>query len=311
MNRCFLSLILLATLTVTFPDVRAQSSIGVQHVIDTHIHLYDSDRPEGIPWPPADDKVLYKPHLPAEYSKLAKAAGVTAVVIVEASERLTDNRWVLEQVDGDPFYIGLVGNVDPYRKDFAKEIRKLKADKRFVGIRARNPQPIDYLDPQVLQNFGVLQSHGLSVDILANGKGVAGVKEVDALADKMPNLRIIVDHVLGFDINGQPPSQEWLDAVESLAQHPNVFCKVSGLYQRCVQQPASKDIDHYRSVLDPLWKYFGEDRLIYGSNWPCTKKSGDYKSFISLVDSYFAEKGQQAREKYFWKNAVKAYGLNL
>ena len=120
-----------------------------------------------------------------------------------------------------------------------------------------------------------------------------------------------MDHVLGFDINGKPPGADWLDAVKELAACPNVFCKVSGLYQRCVQQPAPADIDHYRTVLDPLWENFGQSRLIYGSNWPCTKKSGDYKSFVTLVHTYFAEKGQDAMEAYFWKNAATAYRLPL
>lgn len=283
----------------------------VKHLIDTHIHLYDTRRPEGVPWPPADDKVLYKPHLSEEFSKLAKPAGVTGVVIVEASDRLEDNRWVLNEVGDDPFYVALVGNIDPYRKDFGKQLNRLRKDKRFVGIRARNSGPIDYADPQVLANFRLLEKAGLSLDILANGKGVEGVREVDVLAGKVPSLRIIVDHVLGFDIDGKPPGQEWLDAVASLAKHKNVSVKVSGLYQRCTQQPAPHDPDHYRTVLDPLWTNFGPDRLIYGSNWPCTKKSGDYDSFVRLVNAYFSEKGQAACEQYFWKNAATAYGLPL
>lgn len=301
-----------ATVSLTAADKdSADSRPDVRHLIDTHIHLYDTTRPDGVPWPPKDDKVLYKPHLPAEYSKLAKAAGVTGVVIVEASERLEDNQWVLDLVANDPFYVALVGNIDPCRPDFGRLLKRLSKDSRFVGIRARNPEPIDYTSKQVLANFRRLQKAGLTLDILANGKGVEGVKEVDELAGRIPELRIVVDHVLGYDIDGKPPGQDWLEAVASLAKHPNVYCKVSGLYQRCTVQPASQDPEHYRAVLDPLWENFGEDRLIYGSNWPCTKKSGNYESFVRLVNSYFSEKGQEACEKYFWKNATRAYGLKL
>ena len=308
----FLALaVLLRGDSATGQDSKSSPLPEVKHLIDTHIHLFDSTRPEGIPWPPADDKVLYKPHLPAEFSSVAKPTGVTGVVIVEASDRLEDNRWVLDLVKDDPFYVALVGNIDPYRKDFAKQLKHLKKDKRFVGVRARNSDPIDYNDPQVLKNFRRLAKAGLSVDILANGKGVQGVREVDELAGKVPELRIVVDHVLGYDIDGNPPSKEWLDAVARLSRHKNVFCKVSGLYQRCTQQPAPHDPEHYRTVLDPLFEGFGADRLIYGSNWPCTKKSGDYDSFVRLVNAYFAGKGQEACEKYFWKNAAVAYGLPL
>lgn len=284
---------------------------NVKHLIDTHIHLYDTSRPDGVPWPPVSDNVLYKPHLPAEYSKVSKPAGVTGVVIVEASDRLEDNNWVLKQIDGDPLFVALVGNIDPTRKDFGEQLKRLSSDKRFVGIRARSKKPIDYTDAQVLANFRLLEKAGLSLDILVNGKGVTGVRQVDALATQVPKLRIIVNHVLGYDIDGQPPGQEWLDAVASLAKHPNVFCKVSGLYQRCKQQPAPHDPNHYRTILDPLWQHFGSRRLVYGSNWPCTKKSGNYESFVRVVNGYFSTKGQEACEQYFWKNAATAYGLDL
>ena len=36
-------------------------------VIDTHIHLYDTTRADGVPWPPEDDQVLYRPVLPQAF----------------------------------------------------------------------------------------------------------------------------------------------------------------------------------------------------------------------------------------------------
>jgi len=281
----------------------------VKHLIDTHIHLYDTRREGGVPWPPVSDKVLHHPHLPAEFSRVAKAAKVTGVVIVEASDRLADNKWVLDQVQGDPFYIALVGNIDPTRKDFGKQLKMLRKDKRFVGIRARSKKPIDYNDPQVLSNFKLLAKAGLSLDMLIRGRGVEGVNNVESVASKLPNLRIIVDHVLGYNIDGKAPSDKWVAAVEKLSKHQNVYCKVSGLYELCVQQPAPQDPSHYKTILDPLYKHFGPKRLIYGSNWPCTKKSGDYDSFVRLVNAYFSAKGQEACELYFWKNAARAYNI--
>ena len=293
----------------------AKSSVGqpkVKHIIDTHIHLYDTDREEGVPWPPKDDKVLYKPHLPTEFNRVSKAAGVTGVVIVEASDRIPDNQWILDLVKNDDFYIGLVGNIDPYRDDFAKILNQLKKDPRFVGIRLRvQGKQIDYADPKVRANLKTLAKAGLSADILMNGEGIETIHQVTDLAAAIPDLRLVLNHVLGYNVDGKLPSCEWQEAVKKLAAHPNVYCKVSGLYQRCTIQPASQDPDFYRPLLDILWNQFGSDRLIYGSNWPCTKKSGDYQSFVTLVNAYFTSKGQEASEKYFWGNAAKVYKLNL
>lgn len=283
----------------------------VKHLIDTHIHFYDTTRGIDMAWPPADDKVLYKPHLPAEFSKLAKAAGVTGVVIVEASDHLFDNKWILDLVENDQFYIGLVGNIDVYRDDFEKQLLQLKQDKRFVGIRPRGSKPIDFQNERVLTNLRLLAKHDLTMDYLTNGAGIPGIQTIGQVARSIPNLRIVVNHCIGYDFDGQAPSKKWIAAVERLAENKNVSCKISGLYQRSVPQPAPQDISHYKSVLDVLWKAFGAKRLIYGSNWPVTKHTGTYASFLSLVDSFISEKGQAAREDYYWKNAATTYRLPL
>ena len=280
-------------------------------MIDTHIHFYDTSRNIEMAWPPKDDKVLYKPHLPAEYSKLAKAAGVTGVIIVEASDHFEDNQWVLDQVKGDDFYVGLVGNVDVYRKDFEQQILKLKKDKRFVGVRPRGPKSIDFSDDLVLANLAVLAKHNLTMDYLTNGGGIPGIETIDRVARAIPNLRIVVNHCLGYDFDGKAPSPQWIAAVERLASNKNVSCKISGLYQRSVPQPASQDLDYYQAALEVLWKSFGKERLIYGSNWPVTKHSGNYASYLELVDRFISAKGQDAREQYYWKNAAVAYRLPL
>ncbi|MGY8640491.1 MAG: amidohydrolase family protein [Verrucomicrobiales bacterium] len=284
----------------------------VKHLIDTHIHLYDTTRDVEITWPPTDDAVLFKPHLPAEYSKAAKAAGVSGVVIVEASNNLEDNQWVLDLVKEDPdFYIGLVGNVDVYREDFEAQINKLKQDKRFIGVRARRKGDIDYSDKRVLESLRVLAKHDLTMDYLTNGAGVSGIEKIDKVAKAIPELQIVVNHCLGYDFDGKTPDTEWIAAVKSLAANKNVYCKISGLYQRSVPQPAPQDPKHYEAVLDVLLQNFGQERLIYGSNWPCTKHTDDYASFLALVDRFISGKGQEAREGFYWGNAAKAYHLGL
>lgn len=306
-----LTLTSLALLLLTGLTSCTTSKLGVKHVIDTHIHLYDTTRDVEMAWPPKDDKVLYRPFMPEEYSKVAKGAGVTGVIVVEASTHLSDNDWVLDLVEGDSFYTGLVGNVDITSPDFEKNIARLKEDPRFVGVRTRNAGPIDYSDATVLANLRLLAKHDLTMDYLTNGGGIPGIQTIDKVARQIPELTIVVNHCLGYDFDGKAPPANWVAAVKRLAENENVYCKISGLYQRSVPQPASQDPKHYQPVLDVIWDQFGEDRLVYGSNWPVTERSGSYASFVDLVDAYISEKGQSAREHYYWKNAAKAYRLNL
>ena len=63
----------------------------------------------------------------------------------------------------------------------------------------------------------------------------------------------------------------------------------------------------YRGTLDEIFGIFGEDRVLYGSDWPNSDAWKPYADVLRLVQQYFATKGSLATEKYFWKNSVKAY----
>ena len=91
-KRLLLSLILL----IWIGSAMAKADYRDIPMIDTHIHLYDPTRPEGVPWPKPNDKPLYKPTLPKHFKPIAKQNGLAATVIVEASDRFEDNQWLLD-----------------------------------------------------------------------------------------------------------------------------------------------------------------------------------------------------------------------
>jgi L-fuconolactonase len=273
--------------SITQGDADTSTRPEVKHFIDTHIHLYDTTRPKGVPWPPKDDTVLYKPFLRKDFNRAAKPAGVTGVVIVEASNRPEDNQWVLDHVKDDKFYIALVGNLDMTAADFSAQLDELRKDKRVVGLRLRPAPKWDSNNRNLIASAKAMAERNLTLDVLI---GTVSVADCDYIARQVPELTIVANHALGYKVDGGPPRAKWAAQATSLAKNPNVYCKISGLYQRCIKQPASRDINHYKTVLDFLYKQFGPKRLIYGSNWPCTVRSGDYASFVTLVDSYFAPK---------------------
>ena len=72
-------------------------------------------------------------------------------------------------------------------------------------------------------------------------------------------------------------------------------------------RPAPAAVDFYRPVFDAMWEAFGEDRLVFGSNWPVSERAGDYKRCVDIVKAYFGEKGEAASNKYFYANSKAAY----
>ena len=287
----------------------AAKPVAPVHIIDTHIHLYDTARPQGVPWPPKGDQDLYKPHLPADFVKVAKANGVTATVIVEASDWVEDNQWLLDATKDEPHFIAFVGNLIPSTEDFAKNLERFAADKRFVGIRGRtNNKAIKLTDERYIADLGKLAEKNLSLDLLAHA---ASLEDITSIAARLPKLRIVINHLVGARVDGKEPDAKWVAQVKALAANKNVYCKVSGLSQQSVTKPAPMELDFYRPTLDVLYDAFGEDRLIFASNWPVTAKGGDYAGELRMTLEYFAAKGQAVTDKVFWQNASEVYRLGL
>jgi L-fuconolactonase len=62
-------------------------------------------------------------------------------------------------------------------------------------------------------------------------------------------------------------------------------------------------------VLDLTWECYGEDRLVFGSDWPVSETSGNYASVVLLTKSYFDGKGRKVSDKLFHANAARFYGV--
>ncbi len=265
-------------------------------IIDTHIHLYDPFRKGGTPWPEQDDKVLYKRTLPSRCKELAIPAGVTGAIVVECSHWIEDNQWVLDLAKEDPFIFGLVGNLDANDQRFRDLIYRFSKDPVFRGIRAR------LWDPNNVDALRLLADCNLSFD--------CGLTEGTAkIASEIPDLRIIVNHSAGLPMEGNNPDQDQVALMQETASYPNVFCKLSGMMDlRCKIRPAPTDVSHYAPVLDLLWEAFGEDRMIFGSDWPVSDNSErSYGEVLELAQEYIRSKSESAYHKVFCENSRKAY----
>jgi L-fuconolactonase len=273
-------------------------------IIDTHTHFYDPARPQGIPWPPADNELIYRTVLPHHHRALAAAEGVTGTVVVEASAWLDDNQWILDLAAEDPFIVGLVGHIDPNRPEFGAELARFANHELFCGIRCGGSYLDNLEEGSFLADMKLLADNDLELDLIFNYQQFDGAFK---LAEKIPELRIVINHIAHVPINGAAPDPIWVEQINKAGQYPQIYMKVSALMEQSALQPAPAELDYYRPTLDAMWNAFGEDRLVYGSNWPVSDRSGKYARGINIVKAYFGEKGEEATEKYFWKNAKAAY----
>ena len=271
-------------------------------IIDTHTHFYDPTRPQGVPWPNPEDTNLYKPTLPTHYKAIAEPEGVTGTVVVEASAWVEDNQWILDlAADKSSLIVGLVGHLEPSSEDFEANLNHYATHPLFCGLRFGT---ITREDPQGLSACEQLMAKDLELDLLT---GPETLQEVAQCAALFPDLRIILNHVGHVKITGQAPDAEWIDGIRAVSAQPNTFCKVSGMVELTQDKPSPGHVNYYTPTLDALWHAFGEDRLVYGSNWPVSAPHADYAVVQRITTEYFEPKGTEVLEKVMWKNSKEVY----
>jgi L-fuconolactonase len=273
-------------------------------IVDTHTHLYDPTRPQGIPWPPKDNELLYRTVLPKHFSEVANPCGVTHTVVVEASVWVEDNDWILDLAKDEPAIVGFVGNLDPQQDDYFANLDRLSENELFRGLRLRRKELERTDDPNTLSAIKALADRDLEMDLLAQPGDLAAVASV---AKAIPDLRIVCNHVAHVVIDGNNPDPEWIAGLNAIAPYPNVYMKVSGFVERAATQPAPSDPEYYKPTFDAMWDALGEDRLVYGSNWPVCERAAPYATVFAIADAFFSDKGETAREKYFVENGRGAY----
>ena len=292
---------------VALAGARAQTAMPV---IDTHIHLFDPTRPQGVPWPEASNTVLYRPALPERYRKIAEPLGIRGAIEVECSPWLEDNQWVLDVAARDTIVVGTVGNLEPGKPEFGRQLERFHRNPLFRGIRYGNLWGRDLgaqLDrPKFVADLKTLAEAGLALDTANPNAALIGA--VVRLTDRVAGLKVIVDHLPQLDAPTEAAARRAYDAnLRELGKRPQVYVKISEVLRR-VEGRVPEDLAFYRPRLDALWDIFGEDRLLFGSDWPNSDQWAPYPTVFRVVHEYFAGKGTAAAEKYFWKNSVAAYG---
>ncbi len=279
-------------------------------VIDAHIHLFDGTRPQGATYTgSAAYSARSKVSLPGLYAPLARPSGVVGAIVVESSAWVEDNLWYLEVAQTDPIIVGVSGRLDPYKPEFGEYLERYHKNPLYRAIRASRFYSEAggkvALDPVAVENLKLLAQADLAQDT-ANPSMALMTANV-LLADAIPSARIIMDHLPSFD---PAPAGEnaYQSVVKEMAARPNIFVKLSGVYHR--RAGGGDVVDDYarlRDRLEYLYGMFGEDRVIFGSDYPNWYGVATISEEVGLMKKFFSARTRAQAEKYFWRNAARVY----
>ena len=275
-------------------------------IIDTHIHLYDPDRPQGAPYagPPGVPRIAAYPE---RYRKLAVPLGVVGAIKVEASPWIEDNLWVLEVAQNDPIIVGVVGNLEPDKPEFPEYLERYHKNRLFRGIRYGNLWGRDITkqsaNPDFISGLKRLAEADLVLDT-ANPR-VPLLEAMVRISDAVPALRVVLDHLPALD-PAEADRAAYDAALLELGKRPQIFVKLSEIIHR-VNGQVSTDLGAYRARLDRLVGVFGQDRILFGSDWPNSDGVAPVDKIFAIAKEYFLAQPRAVAEKYLWRNSAAAY----
>ena len=275
-------------------------------IIDSHQHFWKYDARQ-YPWIPKGSP-LQRDWLPADWQEEAQHVGVGGSIAVQARQTLEESRWLLQLADENPDIKGVVGWVDLRSENVGAQLAEFSRHPKFVGVRhVVQDEPDDdfMLRPDFLRGIGMLNEFKLTYDILIFPKQLPAAIE---LVHRFPNQPFVLDHIAKPFIKDGILSP-WQERIRELAKAPNLVCKLSGMVTEA--KPKAWSRDDFRPYLDVIFAAFGEDRLLFGSDWPVCLLSGAYEQVFNLLDDYLKQFSQKSRAKILGENAEKFYASRV
>jgi len=274
-------------------------------IVDAHVHFWRLARGVNTALT-LDMGPIHRDREPPDLEPMLAAAGVDAVVLVQASETLGENLYHLGLAERFGWIAGVVGWLDPASSALDEEVAALRSHPRFKGVRPvrdDNRSIAWMLDPALTAGWNRLAASGLVIDLL-----VQDWRELPLalrLIERHPAARFVLDHCGKPDIAGGH-FDGWAKTISLLALNPNLSCKLSGLMNCAGPGTGADGIERWS---DHVLVSFGADRVLWASDWPPLDLAGDYEGWSAVSDALLTACSPQETAQIRGGTAARIYGL--
>ena len=295
-------------------------------IVDAHHHVWDLAQ-GSYPW--LQDgylgeqfflgpyRAICRDYAIAELRRDSAPLHLAATVHIEAersrAEQVDETRWLeaVHAATGLPSVV--IGHVSFLQPDLADVLQAHAQSPLFRGVRSKpvtaatpagsvRGQPGSMQDDRWLLGLSTLEARGLSWDLRVP---FWHLTEAAAVAAAFPGIAMIVNHC-GLPIDrSEEALQVWRHGLEALAAHPNVCLKLSefGL------PGGTWDAASTTGVVRDAVRIFGDDRVLYGSNFPVGSLSATVPQIVAAILAGLGTEDPAVLSRVFSSNARRAYRI--
>jgi L-fuconolactonase len=270
--------------------------------IDAHHHLWTLARGD-YGWLTPGLAPIYRDFGLADLAPHLSAARIEGTILVQAAPTEAETMFLLDIADNADVVRGVVGWSDFDAADGVARIDALAARNLLVGLRpmVQDIENDDWLlGPGLAPLLTAMARGGLVFDALVLPRHLPRLLRV---IGRHPDLKFVLDHC------GKPPIASgeiaaWKRDIASLAEYPNIVCKLSGLATEAALDWQVADL---RQVVDHVVTCFGPQRMLWGSDWPVVNLAGGYANWLAATETLLADLSPNEKADIFGGNAARIY----
>ena len=277
-------------------------------IIDSHQHFWHVSRTD-YGWLTPDNTVLYRNYQPADLSPILSDNSIDATVLIQAAPSEAETRYLLELARAHSFIAGVVGWVDFASAEVVQDVESLILDGGGM-LKGLRPMIQDIaeahwlLRPQLDIAFQTMIRHGLVFDALVRPRQL---KALRSRLVRHPELRAVLDHA-GKPCIEQGDSDDWAQDMECLARDTNISVKLSGILTEAGCRSSFEQLSPY---MEHVFRCFGVDRILWGSDWPVLNLASDYGTWLKLSRALVKRFAPLEEDAIFARTAARLYCLDV
>ena len=284
--------------------------------VDTHVHLYDMQHPELVygHWQPSEPhpvigwqirKLAEKNYVAEDYIAETRNANVTKAVHVQAAfgnpDPVTETEWLQEAADRTGFPHGIVAHADLRDPGVERVLERHCESPNMRGIRDFSYG--DYLvEPDYHRGFALLEKFNLVSSMPVEWQHM---EKLRALANKYPNILIVVDHTAFPTERTDEYFENWKKGVAIAATCDNIRWKISGLGMA----DHNWTIDSIRPYVLTSIETMGVGRCFFATNWPVDWLFSTYDEVIDAYTDILSGFSRDEQTALFSKTAEGLYRI--
>ena len=285
----------------------------IEAVTDAHVHVWELDR-RPQPWiDPTTMEVINRDHPVAELEAELTGVGVQSAVLVQVinDPGETDDLLWLGRSRVVDAVVGWVDLLDPRVAERLDELVAHASGTRLCGTRHQalaEPDPAGWLVRAAAgPGLRAMGERGLVVDLMLRPEHLDVAHDVVAAH---PGTTFVLDHagkapvLSGWD---SVESRRWAALMVRLARQDHLLVKLSGLTTMAdLGRWTTADLAPY---VDHLLECFGPQRLVFGSDWPVSRRAASYARTIATARELVARLAPDERAAVLSANARRIYRL--